>query len=537
MMTCTKAVSWKVGIAAILLMMSTIASVARAAITLPAIISDHMVLQADRPATIWGWANKGEAITVKFAGQTQRTTVGDDGAWRVQLKPMKPSAQSQPLIVQGATDDKLTINDVLVGQVWLGGGQSNMEFSLEGSRRGKELIASANQPTIRIFHVSNAMAWEPMRDVKGRWQLATPKSVGGFSAVSYDFGLMLHEKLSQPVGLIGSYWGGTRGEAWTPRAPILANRNPPRLHQQIEQIQHQYPDLNNTRFDALERQGRIPSAAYAKEHARWAKQDRSTRGKAPAPPPHNIADPQTSSVLYNAMIAPLTPYTLRGVIWYQGERNANTNHAYEYRYVLPTLIKSWRTAQGRPDLPFYFVQLPNWNARSQPVWAVLRESMLLTWQSVPHTGMAVTIGQGNARNLHPTDKWDVAHRLLLIALAKTYGMKNVVYSGPVYKNMVIQDGKAIVSFTHVDGGLTAKNSASLDGFEIAANNKPFVPAQARIEGSHVIVWSDKVRTPVAVRYAWASPLPTLFNKANLPATPFRTDTRPVVTQTRSAVQL
>jgi sialate O-acetylesterase len=245
--------------------------------------------------------------------------------------------------------------------------------------------------------------------------------------------------------------------------------------------------------------------------------------------PTSIADRSQPAVLYNGMIAPLAPYPVRGAIWYQGERNANGGNAYEYRYLLPTIISSWRTLWEQPDMPFFLVQLPEFEAPEEGTWPVLRESMLQTWQTTPHTGMAVTIGLGNPRQIHPRRKKPVGQRLAWIALAQVYG-RDVVWSGPVYRTMHTVAHKACLNFDHLESPL-APGDEPLSGFEIAGPDRKFVPAQARVDGDQVVVWSDGVATPIAVRYAWANHAqPSLFNQAGLPASPFRTDAWPVVSE-------
>jgi sialate O-acetylesterase len=483
-----------------------------AEVKLPAIIGDNAVLQADAPLPIWGTAAVGEEVTVKVADQSQSTKAGADGRWQVKLAPLKTGG---PLELTVAGTNTIVLKNLLVGEVWVGSGQSNMEFVVKGANDSAKEIAAADFPKIRLFIVAKKTSAEPVADCSGKWVECSPATVPGFSAVAYFFGRELHQKLGVPVGLIHTSWGGTPAVAWTSR-PALAGND-------------EFKDAAAT-WD--KRLADLPKAQakYAQEAAAWktAQEAAKAAGKPePKKPraPEDEKSPNRPSSLYNGMLAPLIPYAIRGAIWYQGESNAG--QPLKYRTLLPLMIGDWRQAWGEGDFPFYIVQLANYMARHpEPVdsnWAALREAQWLTTTKVKNTGLATIIDVGMADNIHPTDKQTVGHRLALNALALTYGKDNES-SGPVFAAMKVEDAKAVLTFTHLGGGLVAKGGGALTGFAIAGEDKKFVWATATIVGDTVVVTSDKVAKPTAVRYAWAdNPECDLYNKADLPAVPFRTD--------------
>jgi sialate O-acetylesterase len=376
--------------------------------------------------------------------------------------------------------NKITVKDILIGEVWVGSGQSNMEFGMSKVMNADEEIAQAKYPQIRLFTVKRAVSDQPKEDVEGEWAACTPETVKNFSAVAYFFGRELHKTQHVPVGLIHSSWGGTPAQSWTEHGFLESD-----------------PALQVFLTD-------------------WQKALASTK------PPGRQNSP---AGLYDAMIAPLTPYAIRGVIWYQGESNANPAQAYLYRRLFPAMIESWRQAWGQGSLPFYFVQLANY--RTNGWWPLLRESQTKTLE-LKNTGMALAIDVGNPTDIHPTNKQDVGHRLALSARALTYGEK-IVYSGPMYRQMTLQGSEARLWFDSVGGGLITKGDGKLTGFFIAGPDHKFVPAEATIAGENVLVKSAEVSEPAAVRYAWSDdPAANLYNRAGLPAIPFRTDTWPEV---------
>jgi sialate O-acetylesterase len=445
-------------------------STTSADVKLPAIFGDHMVIQRGMKVPVWGTASPGEKVIVKCADRQASATADERGKWRVSLDPIEAT---DPVEMTIDAKNTITIHDALVGEVWLCGGQSNMTFELKNAANGAEAMKSADRPTMRLFIVGRIYPETPTDEVKGKWVLCSPETVKDFSAVGYFFGNELGQKMNVPVGLIESAWGGTRAEAWMPRAT----------------------------FDAL----KLPyEPAWTQE---WLNPKPTRATTQPIKRPH-----EAPAVLYNGMIAPIAGYAMRGVIWYQGE--TNTAYAEKYRDVLTAMIGSWRAAWGQGDFPFLIVQLAN--LQNTRFWPTLREAQVQVAREVPNCGLAVTIDIGNPKNIHPTDKQTVGHRLAVVAEKVAYG-KDVAYSGPVVKSVRADGSRAVVEFDHVDGGLAAKGD--LLGFEVAGADGKFVPATATIDGDRVILTG--VDSPRSVRYAWANdPKCTLYNKADLPAVPF-----------------
>ncbi len=638
------------------------------AIRLPALVGDHMVLQREAKVHVWGWAAPGEKIKVEFNGQKKEAHTDKDGTWSVFLKPMKAGGPYDMTITGG---NQIVLKDILVGEVWVASGQSNMAMMVVSSMNADKEIASANYPKIRLFTVAQNPSAKPLTNVTGAWAACTPQTAPYFSAVAYYFGRMLHQDLDVPVGLVNSSWGGTNAETWTPleafsSSPALKHFSQIlNLSAQDEKLAIQkYQELlaewqkatghedpgniglgkgwaemkfnaadwkkmdipngfdaidSNTDFDGIvwfrkefeapkEWSGRelelhlgviddfdttyingkqvghmggetvrswctprvykVPAGCVTAGKnviavravdiymsgqmggpvtemyltpAKTTPEDKSvslagswqynveyrmipkpsTLGKPLAPGISGVANAPTA--LYNGMIHPLTPYTIRGAIWYQGESNAGS--AMEYRSLLPAMIQGWRKAWGLGDFPFGIVQLANFMGGkpepSESGWAELREAQMMTLRT-PNTGLAVTIDIGDAGDIHPKNKQDVGKRLALWALAKVYG-QNLTFSGPIYKSMKMEGNTIRIKFHGVDGGLVAKGE-KLSGFAIAGAGKKYVWANAKIDGEDVVVWSDKVAKPVAVRYAWAdNPVCNLYNKAGLPASPFTTE--------------
>ena len=640
-------------------------------VRVPAIIGDNMVLQQGKKIRIWGWANPNEKVSVVFASQKANAVADVSGHWQTLLGPVKAGG---PFELTISASNTLTIKNVLVGEVWICSGQSNMEWPLINSQNGADAVAQANYPEIRLFTVQKTTSSTPLDDVKGQWIVTTPDKVGQFSAVGYFFGRELYQKLNVPVGLIHTSWGGTPAEAWTSNdalattsdlQPILARyqeglknvgerqqeyarrlaewsqrnlyqdegnkgealgyaasqtntadwptMNLPQyfetaglkmdgaiwFRKEIEIPQSwagrslelnlaAIDDFDTTYFNGTKvggigsetpnsynvpRHYKIPAElvragknviavrvfdsageggfgagtmslrpsegpeeavslggpwSYKVELALTPKSpDWGSRPEAAGPTNQN-----SPSVLYNAMIAPLTPLTIRGAIWYQGESNAG--RAYQYRTLFPTMIRNWRNAWGEGDFPFYYVQLANFqpikDAPGESEWAELREAQTLTLHE-PQTGMAVIIDIGEAKDIHPRNKVDVGHRLALWALANTYGEK-IEYSGPLFQSFSIEGDKLRVKFRHA-AGLKTSDGGAPKGFAIAGEDHKFVWADARIEGDEVVLSSKEVTKPIAVRYAWAdNPVCNLYNTIGLPASPFRSDDWPGVTISR-----
>ncbi len=466
---------------------------------------DGAVLQQGIKLPVWGTAADGEKITVKFQGQTV-TTVAKDGRWQVWLKPLKSGG---PFTLEITGNNNVTINDVLVGEVWLCSGQSNMAFQLHRANNAADIIPAARDTQLRLFTVPHDAPDVPNTDVNGKWSDVTPESVSNFSAVAYFFGRDLRAALKVPVGLISSSVGGTPAEAWTSHGTLAGDADLKKILARHKEAVEKYdPEAAAARQKkAMEKHKQVAAAAKAE-------------GK-PVPKAPKLQDnPERShsrpSALYNGMIAPLEPYGIAGVIWYQGE--ANYARATEYQKLFPAMIGDWRKAWNEGDFPFLFVQI----APFERITPEIREAQLLSWQKVPHTAMAVITDVGEEHDIHPTKKEPVGARLALAARAVAYGEK-IEYSGPVYDSMKVRGNEVVLSFKHNGGGLMAKGG-DLKGFTIAGDDGKFTPASAKIEGNTVVVSSPSVSKPVAVRYGWANtPDVNLFNKEGLPATPFRTD--------------
>jgi sialate O-acetylesterase len=504
--------------AVVLVIVLVLAGVLSADVRLPSVISDNMVLQQGKAVPIWGWADANEPVTVtgSWGNGKWKATADQDGKWMVKVDTGKAGGPYE-MTVSGK--NPITIKNILVGEVWVCSGQSNMEFTVKQAKNSAEEIAEANNyPQIRQFLVGRKVIYTPMYNCSGKWQVCSSQTAGNFTAVGYFFGRELNKQLNVPVGLINTSWGGTPAESWMSKEYL---ENDPNFQPILKRFEAASADINGLkakyREDMQKYNAMVPQL--------------KAEGK-PLPPrpeePIGPGHPYSPTGLYNGMIVPILPYGIRGAIWYQGESNAW--RAYQYRTLFPAMIKNWRDAWHQGDFPFLFVQLANYmQPEPRPVesdWAELREAQLMTL-SVPNTGMAVTIDIGEP-DIHPKNKQDVGKRLALWALAKTYG-KNIVYSGPIYKSMKVDGNNVILAFDDVGGGLVAKGD-SLKGFAIAGADRKFVWADAKIEGDKIVVSSDKVASPVSVRYAWAiDPVCSLYNKEGLPATPFRTDTWPGVT--------
>lgn len=488
-----------------LLLLVACASLALAEVRLPALFSDNAVFQRGVPVQVWGWAAPDELVSVSFAGQTVRTTALADGTWKLQLNAM-PAGGPYDL-----TANRVTVKNILVGEVWIASGQSNMQWNVQGAMNSTEEIAAADYPKLRMFTVPNVIAATPQTDCKGSWAICSPQTVARFSAVGYFFGRELFQALNVPIGIIHTSWGGTPAQAWTDEQTLLDN---PALKPMADGKNQGLASYANAAFTAMS--AWLPQASAAQ-----------AAGKPlplpPTLPPDPRASPGMPTGLYNAMIAPLIPYSFQGAIWYQGESNAG--NPAQYRVLFPAMIQGWRRNWGQGDFPFLFVQLANYmSTHEQPTdtqWAQLREAQALTL-SLPNTGMAVTIDIGTPNNIHPPNKQEVGRRLALWARHLSYG-QDLVYSGPLYKSMVVEGKTIRLRFDHVGGGLVAKGGP-LKGFAIAGADGRFVWADATIDGETVVVQSPEVAAPIAVRYAWDdNPVCNLYNQEGLPASPFRTD--------------
>jgi sialate O-acetylesterase len=508
-------------LSAIVLVLS---GVVLADVRLPSVIGDNMVLQQGSSVPIWGWADPYEKVTItaSWGSGKWETTAGQDGKWMVKIEPGKAGGPYEMTI---DCNNPITLKNVLVGEVWVCSGQSNMEFPIRQLANPAQDIAEANNyPQIRMFTVGKKVMYTPMTNCQGRWLVCSSHTVVGFSAVGYFFGRDLNKQLNVPIGLIHTSWGGTPAESWMSREYLAGDPDFQPILDLYARTVANYPELKK-KFD-------LETKQY-NEMAAKLKAEGKPVPKSQIYEPIGEGHQYSPTGLYNGMVVPLIPYSIRGAIWYQGESNAW--RAYQYRRLFPTMIKCWRDKWQQGDFPFLFVQLANYmEVKSEPTeseWAELREAQLMSL-SVPNTGMAVIIDIGEANDVHPKNKQDVGKRLALWALAKTY-KKDVVYSGPLYKSMEVRGNSVILHFESVGGGLIAGKGEPLKGFAIAGQDKKFVWADAKIEGDTIVVSSGKVSEPVAVRYAWAdNPVCNLYNKEGLPASPFRTDTWRGITDAR-----
>jgi sialate O-acetylesterase len=549
-----------------------LASTVLADVKLPALISDSMLLQANKPAAIWGFAEAGEKVTVGFAGQSAEATADAQGRWKVSLKPLKADTCGA-LTVTGK--NTLTINNVLVGTVWICSGQSNMEMGIGMADHAETELPKANYPKMRLFRVKNASKLQPQTDVEGQWVECSPETLplqggwGGFSAVAYYFGRDIHLATGLPVGLIETCWGGTPAQSWTSLASLQEAqelkgyveqyealvKNLPAVKVKYEQDRAEFQVNYKKWEEAVNKPYQAALKAWDAESARTKSEGKPAPAK-PAlasPAPKNIGaepdnNPWTPTSLYNGMIHPLISYAIEGAIWYQGESNAGK--ALEYRTLFPVMISDWRKQWGQGDFSFYFCQLANFLPKTARAddggWASLREAQSLT-RRLPNTGQAVLIDIGEASDIHPRNKREVGSRLAKIALAKDFG-KSGRYTGPVYSAMKVEGDKIRLSFDPVGGELVARDvpatydvktvqnetaplvrnrpGSPLEGFAICGEDRKWVWADAAIDGQTVLVSAPEVKQPVAVRYCWASnPTGNLYNKDGLPASPFQTDVR------------
>jgi len=478
--------------------------------------TSHMVLQCDMKVPVWGVAEPGEAVTVEFAGQKKSVTAGADGHWRVEFEPMKASEESRTLRVSGSkTATPIELGDVLVGEVWLASGQSNMDFSMSkkvksfaGVKNEEEEIAAANHPLIRMFTGVAAKTYTAAARVEGEWKICNPENAAAFSAVGYFFARDLQREIKVPVGIITESYGASTAESWIRRDAMASD----------SQLK---PMLDH--FDAAVEQFRTnppPVVAPPRSEDVSATNAPTGRRRGSGAPRDPVQDQHNPTVLFNGMIAPILPYAIRGAIWYQGESILGGDAGVAlYPHVQATLVRDWRKLWGEGDFPFYIVQLAGQEAGSNR--PEVREAQATILQ-LPNTGMAVATDIGERKNVHPKNKQDVGDRLARIALAKTYGRK-IEFLGPVYESMTVEDHSIRVKFSHAQG-LVARDGA-LKWFTIAGADGKFVPADAKIDGETVIVSSPEVEKPVAVRYAWVN-FPDgghLYNAAGLPAAQFRSD--------------
>lgn len=463
----------KSGLLPLFILFAFIPGILIAQITLPSFFGDHMVLQQEEKVQIWGWDTPGQKIIIRADwGSSASAQADEEGKWATTLQT--PSAGG-PFEIRISGSNEVSLNDVMIGEVWICSGQSNMVMTLRSTYRnqpthnGLDAILAANQSRIRMYTVANEASLTPKSDTKGNWKTSTTENAANFSAVAWYFGKMIEDIIDVPVGLIVTAWGGSRIEAWMDETTLRQSGKT------------EFPD-------------KVPEKAAN----------------------------HTPTLLYNGMIKPLVPFTARGFLWYQGE--SNVSDAHEYSDLFDRMIESWRNDFENKDMPFYFAEIAPFDYHGQNS-AYLREAQLQTMQKISNTGMANTIDLGNCTNIHPGDKENVGKRLALWALANTYGLKGFQYSGPVYKEMEkTEDHKIKLSFDHADYGLYSLDQP-LAGFEISDQNGQFFPAKAEITGKGVTVWSEQVQNPQNVRYAFSNcPEANLYNMDGLPASSFRTDT-------------
>ncbi|MDP3069258.1 MAG: sialate O-acetylesterase [Opitutaceae bacterium] len=496
------------------------AAALRAEVTLAPLFSDGAVLQRDKPVPIWGRADAGEKITVTFAGQRREATPDAEGRWLVMLEPLAAAAQGADLTVAGK--NTLVLRDVVVGEVWLCSGQSNMEWPLSRAADAAAEIAAANFPLLRQVKIERTVAEAPADTVKTTgWQRATPQTAGAFTAVGYFFARDLHRKLGVPLGLINCSWGGTPVEAWMspvalagdPRFAVVAER----WRKNLEE----FPAAQAAHDGRLAAWTKAAAAAQVQgkpAHEAFLKKNPRPR------PPRGPGDPWTPAGLFNGMVNPLLPGALRGVIWYQGESNAE--RAGEYHALFAAMIRAWRAHFGQGDIPFYWVSLANYAVPADGgergrTYAFLREAQTQTL-ALPHTGQALAIDIGDPKDIHPTNKQEVGRRLALLARHRTYGLITDD-TGPTFAGAAREGNALRVRFTHASGGLIARDKP-VQALEIAGADRIFHPAEGRIDRDTLVVRAAAVREPVAVRYAWTNaPQANLYNGAGLPAVPFRSD--------------
>lgn len=466
------------------------------AVTLPRVFGDHMVLQRGVKVPVWGWAAPGERVVVRFAGQEKAATAGDDGRWEVRLDPLEASAEPRELAAAGA--ETVTFKDVLVGEVWLCSGQSNMEMPVgkagdpKPTTNADQELRDADLPRVRLLKVARARASKPARDLKGEWAVCGPDALDRtrFSAVGFFFGRRVHRELKVPVGLIDATFGGSLIEWWVPPSGFAA----------------------------------VPALAD------WAKTARSPGATRTVYQGLKAIEVEPC-VMYRGMVAPLVPFAIRGVLWYQGESNVYAGDGAEYADKLAALIKGWRAEWGA-ELPVYYVQVaPLLYHVTRPHLVTSAEALPRLWEAqaaclrLPRTGMVVTTDLvADLEDIHPRDKRPVGERLALWALAREYDRPGVVPSGPVFRGLEVAGDRAVLSFDHVGGGLVSRRGPALSWFAVAGADGVYHPAAAAVEGDTVVVTSPKAPAPVAVRFAWdEAARPNFFNKAGLPAVPFRTD--------------
>ena len=490
---------------------------AEAELKLPAIVGDQMVLQQKQANPIWGWDQPGTEVKVSFGDQSKSAKADATGRWSVKLDPMPASADGAVLTISGTS--KRELQDVVVGEVWMCSGQSNMAWPVANDWKFEVESLASNHPGIRLISVPQVGTQEMQSDFNGKWEAATPESVKNFSAVGFFYGRYLHEILGVPVGLIDNAWGGSAAEAWIRRDTIEKDDRFKALIDDWKQRE----ELAQS-DEAKEKHEQVMKKW--KERVAKAKAEGKAPPRAPRGPSWQLKGNQRPGNIFAGVVHPTLGYGIKGVIWYQGE--SNSRRAWEYRELFPFMIEQWRKEWGQGDFPFYWVQLADFRDEQpepgESTWAELREAQTGTMK-LPNTGEAVIIDLGEGSDIHPKNKYDVAARLVRWALANDYGFEGIEPRSPRYQGVEITGNKATLSFDHVGGGLRTVDTRVVEGFAICGEDRQWVWAQAKITGNDKIqVWADGVEKPVAVRYAWAdNPVCNVYAKNGLPLTPFRTD--------------
>ncbi len=494
------------------------------AVELPRMFSDHGVLQQGVIVPVWGWGSPGETVSVDFGGQKVVEKASQNGEWRIELKNLTANAAGRKMTVSGDSSGTIEVADLLVGEVWMASGQSNMQWKLALTERAKEDIPAANFPGLRMFLSDRVTAATPQRNVGGSWLETHPGNVGNFSAVGYYFGRKLHQELGVPVGIICTAWGGRPSEAFTSREGLSTTPEGKSLVDQLD------AEMKNFDPEKVKADYEAALAAWEKKAAESNESNKTSEKNQGMPrrPRQQVSpalDSGNPAAIYNGMIHPWVGYALKGAIWYQGESNAS--RAKQYETIFPQLILDWRRL-WKKEMPFYFVQLANFKQPSTEPgipdeWAELQNAQRLAL-ALPKTGMAVINDIGTPDNIHPPNKLDVGNRLARWALAKEYGKTGIVISGPLYKSAKIQGNSVRIEFAHAQG-LKSRDGGPLKRFEIAGADEKWFWAEANIESEAVVVSSKEVPQPVAVRYAWAANPEgaNLVNGEGLPASLFRTD--------------
>ena len=497
-----------------LLLLSLVPSLASAELKLSSIFGDSMVVQRDQPIHVWGFTKAGTQVKVSMAGHSGTATADDEGRFDVSLDAL-PAGGPHEMVIEA--DETRTFSDVLVGEVWVCSGQSNMSWQVISANDSDLESLTAKFPQIRLVTIPHQAAQSPQNSFDGKWSVCTPGTAEAFSAVGYFFGRQIHQTLDVPVGLICNSWGGSAAEAWVPNELLVKEKKYDKYLAEWEKLAETYH--------------------FEDELSQWEKkvEDWKSAGQkeaAPVKPLDLLQGPNRPGNLYNGCLNPIIGYPIAGVIWYQGE--ANVWRAHQYRDLFPLLIQRWRDDWKQGDFPFYWVQLADHMDETpvptDSIWAELREAQTMTMDRLPHTGQAVITDLGEAADIHPRNKQDVAKRLARWALAKNYGY-DLPYQSPTFESMEIKDSKALITFHHVGGGMDTFDVRELRGFTIAGEDRKFVVAEAKIIAKDKIeVSANSIAHPVSVRYAWAdNPVANVQSTGGLPATPFRTDDWPGVT--------